>query len=84
MMFSISSAAIPWLLGGSSYTRHPRYSDEIGSTHSAENVERSSAVMVPPKLSRGLENRVCDFAFIECIAAFFRDHAQGARPCQGS
>ena len=36
MMFSISSAAMPWLFGGISYTVQSRYVVEIGSTHSAE------------------------------------------------
>ena len=48
MMFSISSAAMPCPFGGNSYTVHPRYVVEIGSTHSLSNSERSAAVIVPP------------------------------------
>ena len=48
MMFSISSAAMPCPLGGNSYTVHPRYVVEMGSTHSLSNSARSAAVIVPP------------------------------------
>ena len=46
--FSIISAAMPCVFGGSSYTVHPRYIVEIGSTHSGLNSFRSAAVIVPP------------------------------------
>lgn len=50
MMFSISSAARPCPLGGSSETRQPRYVVEIGSTHSGSNSAGSAASIRPPSL----------------------------------
>ena len=77
-MFSIISAAMPCVFGGSSYTVHPRYVVEIGSTHSGWYSFRSAAVIVPP-FSRGdREDRLGRLAFVEAGGAFLGDEPQRA------
>ena len=80
MMLSISSAAIPWPFGGSSWTVQPWYVVEIGSTHSPSNPARSAAVIVPPWPAYGRDDLPGDLTLVERIASLRRDLP--VRPCE--
>src|SRR2546430_7784448 len=50
-MRSISSAATPWLLGGSSHTRYPLNDTDIGTTHAGRTSRRIPGGSEPPSYS---------------------------------